>query len=83
MLALSVVFIFAQAWPDLHIPEYMSNITFFITSETKELTPILVMGGKMVLCALGSLFRRWLWTFLPHGLLPALPKEFAEKSFVR
>lgn len=48
---LSIVFVFAQAWLDLQIPGYMSNITYLITSETSELTPILQMGTKMVLCA--------------------------------
>lgn len=54
LIIVSIIFIIAQAWLDLHIPEYMSNITYLITSETTELGPILKMGGKMILCAIGS-----------------------------
>lgn len=55
LIIVSIIFIIAQAWLDLHIPEYMSNITYLITNETTELAPILEMGGKMILCAIGSL----------------------------
>lgn len=55
LIIVSIIFIIGQAWLDLHIPEYMSNITYLITNETTELAPILEMGGKMILCAIGSL----------------------------
>ena len=55
LIIVSIIFIISQAWLDLHIPEYMSNITYLITNETTELGPILEMGGKMILCAIGSL----------------------------
>lgn len=54
LIIISIIFIIAQAWLDLHIPEYMSSITYLITNETTELGPILEMGGKMILCAIGS-----------------------------
>lgn len=28
LIALSIIFVFAQAWLDLHIPVYMSSITY-------------------------------------------------------
>lgn len=54
LIIISIIFIIAQAWLDLHIPEYMSSITYLITNETTELGPILEMGEKMILCAIGS-----------------------------
>lgn len=83
LLALSVVFIFAQAWLDLHIPEYMSNITFLITSETKELTPILAMGGKMVLCALGSLFSAMIVGFFAARIAARFAKRIRRELFCK
>lgn len=83
LLALSVVFVFAQAWLDLHIPEYMSNITYLITNETKELTPILITGGKMVLCALGSLITAIIVGFFAARIAARFAKRIRREIFCK
>ena len=51
----SVAFIAVQVWLDLKLPDYMSDITTLIQTEGSTMREILVQGGYMLLCALGSL----------------------------
>lgn len=55
LLAFSVVFIVAQVWLDLKLPDYMSKITTLSQTPGSELSEIVAAGGFMLLCALGSL----------------------------
>lgn len=51
----SLVFIVAQVWLDLKLPEYMSQITTLVQNPGSEMGAIWLVGGKMLTCALGSL----------------------------
>ena len=56
--ALSVVafaLILIQVWLTLTMPDYMSEITMLVQTEGSAMSDILAAGGKMLLCALGSL----------------------------
>lgn len=55
LILISVVFIAAQVWLDLKMPDYMSEITTLVQTPGNEMRDILFAGGKMLLCALGSL----------------------------
>jgi len=55
MVAFSIVFIVAQVFLDLKLPDYMSEITRLVQTEGSQMNDILAAGGWMVLCALGSL----------------------------
>ena len=56
LLALfSVVFVVAQVWLELKLPDYMREITSLITTQDSAMHDILIAGGKMLLCAFGSL----------------------------
>ncbi len=52
---LGIGFIALQVWLDLKIPDYMSQITMLVQTPGSEINEILAEGGKMLLCALGSL----------------------------
>lgn len=52
---LIVVFIAAQVWLDLKIPDYMSSITMLVETEGSAMSEILNEGLKMLACAFGSL----------------------------
>lgn len=54
-LLFAVVFIVAQVWLDLKLPDYMSEITVLVQTEGSELGEIIAAGAKMLACALGSL----------------------------
>lgn len=55
LVVFSLVFIVLQVWLDLTMPEYMAEITRLVQMPGSEMSEILLAGGKMLLCALGSL----------------------------
>ena len=50
-----VVLIVGQVWLELKIPDYMSEITVLVQTEGSEMSDIILNGGYMIACALGSL----------------------------
>jgi len=55
MAGISLVFIVAQVWLDLRMPDYMSEITTLVQTPGSAMADIWITGGYMLLCALGSL----------------------------
>lgn len=55
MAAISLIFIVAQVWLDLRLPDYMSEITKLTQTPGSAMSDIWLNGGYMLLCALGSL----------------------------
>ncbi|MDK2808401.1 MAG: ATP-binding cassette, subfamily multidrug efflux pump [Clostridiales bacterium] len=51
----SLIFIVAQVWLDLKLPDYMSEITVYSQTPGSEMSDIWIAGAKMLLCALASL----------------------------
>ena len=51
----SLIFIVAQVWLDLKLPDYMEKITKLVQSQGSEMKDIWQNGGYMLLCSLGSL----------------------------
>ena len=51
----SLIFIVGQVWLDLKMPDYMAEITVLVQTEGSLMKDILINGGYMLLCALGSL----------------------------
>lgn len=51
----AVVFIAAQVWLDLKLPDYMTEIALLVRTPGGELGRIWAAGGKMLVCALSSL----------------------------
>ena len=56
-VGISIVFIVVQVWLDLKLPDYMSNITTLVETSGSKMSDILVQGGYMLLCALGSMIK--------------------------
>ncbi len=54
LIGLAVLFIVAQVWLELRLPDYMSEITRLVQTSDSAMRTILLAGGKMLLCALGS-----------------------------
>lgn len=54
-IIISVAFIVAQVWLDLKLPDYVIEITRLIQTPGSEKSDVLLVGGKMLACALGSL----------------------------
>lgn len=49
-----IVFVVGQVWLDLKLPDYMSAITTLVQTDGSTMSKILIQGGYMILCALGS-----------------------------
>lgn len=54
-ILMALVFIVAQVWLDLKLPDYMSEITVLVETPDSSMQDILIAGGKMLACAFGSL----------------------------
>ncbi len=52
---IAVGFVVVQVWLELTMPDYMSEITMLVETPGSEMSAILTAGGKMLLCAFGSL----------------------------
>ena len=52
-----------QVQLDLALPDYMSEITRLVQTEGSQMSDILLAGGKMLLCALGSMLLTVCTTF--------------------
>jgi len=50
----SLALIVTQVWLDLKLPDYMSEITMLTQTAGSAMSDIWLAGGKMLLCALGS-----------------------------
>lgn len=55
LVAVAFVFIIVQVWLSLTMPDYMSEITKLVQTKGSKMNDILIAGGKMLACALGSL----------------------------
>lgn len=63
LVAACVVLIVGQVQLDLSLPDYMSEITRLVQTEGSQMNDILLAGGKMLLCALGSMLLTVCTTF--------------------
>lgn len=63
LVAACVVLIVGQVQLDLALPDYMSEITRLVQTEDSQMSDILLAGGKMLLCALGSMLLTVCTTF--------------------
>jgi len=54
MICISLVFIVAQVWLDLRIPDYMAEVTRIVSAPSGAIGDVVDVGIMMLLCALGS-----------------------------
>ena len=83
MLLLSFVFILTQVWLDLKLPDYMNDITMLVQTQANDMGGILLAGGKMLLCAFGSLASAIIVGFLASQVAAHLSMRLRSKVFDR
>ena len=64
LVSICIVFIVAQIYLDLRIPDYMQQITILVQTPNSEMSEIWHNGIFMVLCALGSLVTAIIVSFI-------------------
>lgn len=80
-IGISLVFIVAQVWLDLKLPDYMSEITVLTQTQGSELIDIWKAGGYMLLCALGSFASSVIVGFLASRIAAAFSKRLRSQLF--
>lgn len=81
MVLASLVFIVAQVWLDLKMPDYMSKITELVQTPGSEMSDILLNGGYMLLCAVGSMIAAMITGYFAARVAAGLSKTVREKVF--
>ena len=70
-----------QVWIELRLPDYMSSITRLIQTDGSKMKDILIEGGHMLACALGSMLSAIVIGFLSSGLSASFSLNIREKIF--
>lgn len=80
---LSLLFIVAQVWLDLKIPDYMAEITRLTQTPGSKMTDILSAGGSMLVCAIGSLLSAVVVGFLAARIAAEFSMCMRRLLFIR
>ena len=81
IVLISFILIAFQVFLDLKLPDYMSSITTLIQTEGSSMGDILLQGGYMLLCALGSLISAIAVGFLTSRLSADFSLNLRSKIF--
>jgi ATP-binding cassette subfamily B protein len=76
-----LVFIAAQVWLDLKLPDYMAEITMLVQTPGSAMRDIWLAGGKMILCTLGSFGSAILVGFFAARIAAAFSKQLRSILF--
>lgn len=81
LIFVSLLFIIAQVWLDLKLPDYMSDITVLVQTEGSQMSEIWRTGGYMLLCAFGSLVSAMTVGFFISQIAAGLSKTLRSNIF--
>ena len=76
-----LVLVVTQVWLELKMPDYMSEITKLVQTEGSQMKDILVNGGYMLACALGSLVAAVITGYITSRISSNLKKTIRQKLF--
>ena len=77
----SFVFIVAQVWLDLKLPDYMAEITKLVQTPGSDILSIWTNGGWMLLCALGSVASAFIVGFLASRVAASFSQRLRSLQF--
>lgn len=80
-IVVSVLLIIMQVWLDLKMPDYMSEITILVQTEGSKMSDILLNGGYMLACALGSLISAIIVGYLASNISASFSMRVRKKIF--
>ena len=81
LVFVSFILIFAQVWLELKMPDYMSKITTLVQTNGSDMKDILINGGYMLLCALGSLVAAVFTGYLTSNISSDFSMTIRDKIF--
>lgn len=77
----SAVFVALQVYLDLLLPDYMSEITTLVQTPGSAMSSVWAAGGKMLLCALGSLATSIFVGFMAARIAAGFSRELRRDIF--
>lgn len=80
-IGICFLFVVVQVWLDLKLPDYMSEITQLTQTEGSVMADIWNAGGRMMLCALGSLLSAIIVGFFAARLSASLSCRLRENVY--
>lgn len=81
MIAFSLALVVCQVWLDLKLPDYMNEITTLVETDGSQMSEILVQGGFMLLCAVGSLATSFAVGFLSARIAAGFSMRIREMIY--
>mgnify|MGYP004501113765 CR=1 FL=1 len=75
------ILVFSQVWLELKMPDYMSEITKLVQTAGSSMKDILINGGYMLACALGSLIAAIITGYITSKLSSNFAKNIRKKIF--
>ena len=81
LAGVSLIFIVAQVWLDLKLPDYMNEITQLVQTEGSQMNEILSAGGMMLLCAIASLISAIIVAVIVAKIAANYSAKLREKLF--
>ena len=76
-----LVLVVTQVWLELKMPDYMSEITKLVQTEGSQMKDILINGGYMLACALGSLIVAVITGYITSRISSNFSKTIRKKLF--
>ena len=76
-----LVLVVTQVWLELKMPGYMSEITKLVQTEGSHMKDILINGGYMLACALGSLVAAVITGYITSRISSNFSKTIRKKLF--
>ena len=76
-----LVLVVTQVWLELKMPDYMSEITKLVQTEGSQMKDILINGGYMLACALGSLVAAVITGYITSRISSNFSKTIRKKIF--
>lgn len=80
-IAICIAFIVAQVWLDLKLPDYMKEITALVQTPGSAMKDVLTAGGKMMLCAFGSLATAVIVGYFAAKVSAGLSRKLRKKVY--
>lgn len=80
-ILVSIVFIVAQVWLDLKLPDYMSEITTLVSTPGSKMVDVWIAGGYMLLCAVGSLISSFIVGFFAARIAAAFSRRLRSRLY--
>lgn len=81
IIIICVLLIVFQVWIELKLPDYMSEITMLIQMDGSQMRDILLQGGYMLACALGSMVSAIAVGYFASGLSASFSLRLRGKIF--